>query len=220
VKSGFELYLALLVALLLACCQDASHAGTTDRPWSCAGCHVPEFKSTARPPHENVRPEACGVCHAQSSWHGVRIDHPWWALTGAHARAAADQSLAGKEQRVKCFWCHRGEPAVFGGTPTTCIGCHAEDRVGVQFPEHDTFSTSCETCHSSEAWKPARRPLVAPRLPAAAPSAAIVKSAKSTKAPVAAPRSSPSHVTSTPKPPATPPATPPPDIVSHASRRH
>jgi hypothetical protein len=212
VKSGFELSAALLAALLLACCQDTPPARPTDRPWSCAGCHVPEYKSTTRPPHENARPETCGVCHAQSSWHGVRIDHPWWALTGAHARAAADQSLAGKENRVKCFWCHRSEPAVFGGTPTTCIGCHAEDRIGVQFPEHDTFSTSCETCHSSEAWKPARHPVAAPPAPPA-PSASTAKSAHG---PVVAPQPSAGHVTSTPKPP----KTPPPDIVSHASRRH
>lgn len=210
-KKGFELCAALLLASLLACSKGTPHARPSDHPFSCSSCHGPEFQSTSRPPHPHVRPETCGVCHSQSSWHGVRIEHPWWPLTGAHARAAADQSLAGTEQHVKCFWCHRGEPAVFGGTPTTCIGCHADDRVGVRFPEHDTFSASCETCHGTEAWKPARHPAVeTPEVPSASASAA-----KSAQAPVAAPHPSAVRVTPTPKP-----RVPTPDIVSHASRHH
>jgi hypothetical protein len=212
VKSGFEHWLALLGALLLVCCQDAPDAQAGNRPWRCAACHQPEFKSTTRPPHERARPEACGVCHVQSSWHGVRIEHPWWALTGAHARAAADQGVAGVEQRVKCFWCHRGEPPVFGGTPSACIGCHAEDRSGVPFPEHDTFSADCETCHSSEAWKPARHPLVA----AAQPPALSASTVTPTKPPVPSSHPSAGHAT----PAAKPRVTSPPDIVSHASRHH
>ena len=234
-KSSSELLAALTAALLVACHQDAPSAvhrsDGHDSPFRCVACHEPEFKSTTRPPHAGARPEACGVCHTQSSWGHARIEHPWWQLTGAHARAAADRNVAGTENHVKCFWCHRDEPAQFAGTSKECIGCHAEDFQAVTFPGHDTFGSACETCHSTEAWKPATHPVVG--LPPALSSAPPPPSSKPN--PPAAPTS---HRPPTPTPTATqtptstPTATPvprptrvpvpvnKPDVTSGASRRH
>jgi len=221
-KSSFRLLSALLVALLWACNQSApgdSHADVS--PFHCAGCHTPEFNSTARPPHAGARPETCGVCHSQGSWGHARIEHPWWALTGAHARAAQDKTLAGVEKRVKCFWCHRGEPAQFAGTPRDCVGCHADDRQGVKFPGHDGFSTSCQNCHSTEAWKPAEHPVAVPLPPTPSPSS-IAPPPKTKRTPRAVPiptRTPVAMPTTPPTTPPTPPRTAPtPDITSHASR--
>jgi hypothetical protein len=220
VKSNFELALALTATLLVACHHDAPGAvhGSDghDSPLRCVACHAPEFKSTTRPPHSGARPETCGVCHTQSSWGHARIEHPWWQLTGAHTRAAADQGLAGTENRVKCFWCHRGEPAQFAGTSKECIGCHAEDRQGVQFPEHDTFADTCETCHSTEAWKPATHPIVTLTPVSAAPSP---PSSKAKPVAITAPNQSPVRA-STPVLRRTPIPVKTPDITSAASRRH
>ena len=215
-KSSSELLLALAAALLVACrhaAPDAVHLGESrESPFRCVACHEPEFKSTTRPPHVAARPESCGVCHTQSSWGPARIEHPWWQLTGAHARAAADQGLAGTENRVKCFWCHRGEPAQFAGTSKECIGCHAEDLQGVKFPGHDSFGSACESCHSTEAWKPATHPVVPlPPVGASAPSATA--SGKPAVAPAAATARPPSPVPHRPIPVK-------PDITSGASRRH
>jgi hypothetical protein len=220
VKNSFEPLLALTAALLVACCHgapDAVHrSDSRDSPLRCAACHEPEFMGTTRPPHAGARPETCGVCHTQSSWGGARIEHPWWQLTGAHTRAAADRELAGAENRVKCFWCHRGEPAQFAGTSKECIGCHAEDRQGVKFPGHDTFASTCESCHSTEAWKPATHPVVTftPVSAAPPPPSATAKPPR-----VPAPHVSPAQVpTQVPRPP--PVSVKVPDITSAASRRH
>ena len=216
-KSSFELFLALTVAALLAACrhdvpQAVHRSDGREAPLRCVACHEPEFKSTTRPPHVGARPESCGVCHTQSAWGHARIEHPWWQLTGAHARAAEDGALAGADQRVKCFWCHRGEPAQFAGTSKECIGCHAEDLQGVKFPGHDSFATTCESCHSTEAWKPATHPVAVP-VPAT-----------SASAPLASASSKPALTHAPPVPKALPRPTPvtgrTPDIISHASRHH
>jgi hypothetical protein len=152
VKSASEVAFCcfLAMAALSACGKGEDHAKSDD-PARCASCHTPEYGATKNPPHAGVRPTACGVCHVQTSWHGARIEHAWWPLTGAHARAAEDRALAGEEKRVKCFWCHRGDPPVFKGTPKECVACHDEDRRGVR--DHEE-RTACAECHSTEAWKP------------------------------------------------------------------
>lgn len=219
-KSSFRLRWALLSAWLCACNQSApgdSHAESS--PFRCAACHTPEFNSTARPPHAGARPETCGVCHSQASWGRARIEHPWWALTGAHARAAEDKALAGVEKRVKCFWCHRGEPAQFSGTAKDCIGCHADDRQGVKFPGHDSFSTSCQNCHSTDAWKPAAQPVAVPPPPTPS-SNSLVPAPKTKRTPHAAPAPTGKPIVIPTSPPAPPRPIPAPDITSHASRRH
>jgi hypothetical protein len=220
VKNSFELVLALTAALLVACRQDAAGAvhksDSRDSPLRCVACHAPEFKSTTRPPHSGARPETCGVCHTQSSWGHARIEHPWWQLTGAHSRAAADQGLAGTEKRVKCFWCHRGEPAEFAGTSKECISCHAEDRQGVKFPEHDSFADTCETCHTTEAWKPATHPAVT-----LTPISSSPPPSTSSAKPAATPTShQPAVRAPTPVLRPTPVPVKKPDITSAASRRH
>ena len=147
-----------LLLLSVAACKNDVHAERDD-PTRCQTCHMPEFETTKHPPHVDARPTTCGVCHTQKEWHRWRVEHPWWELTGAHARAAADEKLAGKENQVKCFWCHRGDPATWKDTKKECIACHEEDRSLSHFPDHETFQDTCQDCHSTDAWKPAKRPV-------------------------------------------------------------
>jgi hypothetical protein len=229
VKRSSKLLVTLLAATLVACSKPAPDAAHVDRdPLRCSLCHTPEFSSTDDPPHAGARPATCGVCHTQSSWGHVRIEHPWWALTGAHARAAEDRTLAGTEHHVKCFWCHRGEPAIFAGTKKECIACHEDDRRGVTFPEHDSFAQNCELCHSTEAWKPASRPpsqaaIAQPESPARlSPPAPQPREVPPSPAVRATPPP-PTHAPSLPAAPTTrpkPAPLPAPDVVSHATRRH
>lgn len=228
-KSVFEVALGLACAAgaLSGACGSPSPStsaqdSATPAPLRCAECHEPEFTTTVRPPHAGARPATCGVCHTQSSWHGTRIDHPFWVLTGAHARAAEDRQLAGDESQVKCFWCHRGDPATWVHLRTDCIACHEEDRRDVTKPDHTSFPETCESCHSTEAWKPATKKET-PLAPSAAPAetapppthgAQEAASARSAAAPPAhAPSPSPAPV----KPP--PAVAPRPDVTTKASRR-
>lgn len=159
-KSASELLVVVLVACLAGCRREPAPTSSAARedPMRCATCHMPEFDEVKSPPHAGVRPTTCGVCHRQRYWGSDSIDHPWWPLTGAHLRAAEDPATVDGE--VKCSWCHRGAPSTFKDTKKECIACHAEDRAKSHFPNHETFATTCEDCHSTEKWKDAKRPVV------------------------------------------------------------
>lgn len=159
-KSSSRILLVALATAAVFGCRKPAHDGRED-PTRCATCHASEFAATKTPPHANARPETCGVCHTQTAWRGFRVDHPWYALTGAHARAANDPALAGTENQVKCFWCHRGDPTTWASTKTDCIACHESDRARSEVPGHDTFATTCQDCHSTESWKGATMPAIA-----------------------------------------------------------
>jgi hypothetical protein len=108
----------------------------------CASCHFAQYQSVTEPQHPGVRPTTCGVCHLQTSWHPYRLNHAW-PLAGAHEKAA-------------CFACHRGEPRQFAGTAKECLACHGSDQAeaNLRVTHHAQFSTTCQTCHSTVAWKP------------------------------------------------------------------
>ena len=131
---------AFFVAIVLAACGgggDASPAASTD----CAACHMSDFRSATHPMHAGQKPTKCAVCHTNYDWHPSRVDHPFFSLGGAHAKAS-------------CFDCHTGNPARFGGTPKECVGCHRADYDESRFPGHSSFPLTCQQCHSVSAWKP------------------------------------------------------------------
>lgn len=233
-KSSSERLLVFVLVALAAACREPPRAapahgdagardgGPEGDPQRCAGCHMPEFRTTHHPPHPDARPTTCGVCHTQASWHRWRVDHPTWELTGAHLRAAQDESVAGVEKHVKCFWCHRGDPPVFEGTKKECVACHEEDREEVRLPGHTEFGTACETCHSTDKWKPAKRPPRTTEHDAGAPhDAGASVDAGTHTVPTPKPTAAPKPTATAPKPTATTPPRPPaPDVTSRASRRH
>jgi hypothetical protein len=239
VKSASELsvlafVLALAAAILAGCKSDpraephgeagqTGQTGRMDDAVRCATCHLAEFDrvDSKSAPHPGVRPTACGACHLETSWKPWRVDHPWWQLTGAHLRTAEDKAAAGKENQVKCFWCHRGDPATWKTTPKECIACHEPDRKKSKFPGHDTFADTCEDCHSTDKWKPTTKVIERPKPPpepepldAGAPAAgaqdAGAKPVKKPPPPKVPPR----------PPPSTPPKRNPllpPDVITRPS---
>lgn len=233
-KNASSLLRVLALAALAACTKappDGAHGDPQKDPTRCATCHLPEYRATTHPPHPDARPTTCGVCHLQTSWGHWRVDHPWWELTGAHARAAADKALAGKENQVKCFWCHRGDPATWKDTKKECISCHEDDRETSTFPDHETFSTQCETCHTTETWKGGKKPprVVQDAGPPPEADAGADAGAKPVKPrPIPTPTTRPTTppvptpTTRPTTPPVVTPTTPtglPPDVVVHPSRR-
>lgn len=146
--SGNQLRLrfALLCAL---CCSlsgcSANESATAEPPsLRCASCHLQEYQATSHPPHPGVRPTTCGVCHGEAGWHPARsaLVHSF-PLQGGHAKAA-------------CFACHRGPTPTFEGTTNQCSVCHQTEHTSAnaKVEHHASFSSQCETCHGTTAWKP------------------------------------------------------------------
>ncbi len=205
---SLTLVVSIGIAGLTGACSspDATLAKPEADPQACASCHMDEFSRVRNPVHVGAKPTTCCVCHTQDDWHPSVLNHSW-PLTGAHAKADA------------CFECHKGEPAVFRGTPKLCFGCHAADYQ--RGPGHvaNHFPTTCEGCHSSNAWKPI---LVSAKLPPKTPPAQT--SSESSAEPNAAKKSpkpskpSPHPSASIAAPPAS--ALKPPDATTGASSRH
>lgn len=66
--------------------------------------------------------------------------------------------LDGAHRFVECEACHVN--AVFEGSPTDCVGCHAQGsriRATWQPPTHLTVNERCESCHRPQAWVPVAR---------------------------------------------------------------
>ena len=187
------LALALAAASLGACDSegtfDISPAPSTGRAGRCATCHMAEFRSAGG--HVGKRPTTCSVCHSDAAWQPPRKDHTW-ALTGAH-------------DEIRCFDCHRGQPTVFRGTSTTCIGCHRDAYNDA--PRHRTrhYATTCDDCHSTHNWRHARLPTPTPTATAPVPTTPPTATAPLPTTPP------------TVEPPPVPTHTPPPDVTSHAS---
>ena len=213
--------IALLLAALLACaCDtgalDVSPAPTTGSAGECATCHLSEFQSA--PHHEGEKPTTCATCHSQDGWHPTRLQHAW-PLTGAHTKAS-------------CFYCHKGQPPLFLGTPRECYGCHRADYE--KAPRHvaEHFPTTCERCHNTTAWKshPSRNvevtqppPIATTPAPEPRPTSKPQAVPRPTEKPRPAPRPRPAP-TPTPAPVPVPTPTPAPtptrtpDVNSGASR--
>lgn len=180
----------------------------------CFSCHQPDYRQ-AHPTHVNVKPATCAVCHTQESWHPTVLKHDAFPLTGKHAK-------------VKCLDCHNATPAVFAGTSNACLSCHAKDlaRENAKDTWHAHFATTCENCHQTTGWKPAKSEpgfeLHAADTPTVQPTA---KANTTTKAAATAKPAAPKpKVPAAPQPvpiPKTAPTPPPspPDPLTGASTR-
>jgi hypothetical protein len=108
------------------------YAGT---PRTCVGCHTTD-RDRAVPPHGGF-PNACDDCHGTATWRPANFNHDrFFRLEGAHVA-------------VDCARCHIND--VFDGTPTTCIGCHRDEKNRAQ-PNHAGFPDDCTRCHSQNRW--------------------------------------------------------------------
>lgn len=123
-----------------ACTSGQDHSRIVVRQGECLVCHQGDLERVTSPPHDSF-PSTCGTCHGQDAWSPAAFTHAW-PLTGAH-------------ETIACASCHLGDPPVYQGTPTLCVGCHQDDYDSSPFPGHADFSTTCENCHTTTAWKPA-----------------------------------------------------------------
>jgi len=98
---------------------------------ACVSCHQKDD------PHQGSLGPDCASCHSPDGWKPSTFDHDRsnFKLDGAHVRVACEQ-------------CHMN--GVFLGTPQDCFSCHKQND-----PHAGQFGTTCEKCHSTDAWKPA-----------------------------------------------------------------
>ncbi len=214
-RTTVALGLSLSIAGALAACQVAP-ASNEKLPKSarCATCHLAEYEGVTHPMHPGKKPKTCGVCHKETSWSPAIKKHAW-ELTGKHAKA-------------DCFACHDGKPPVYEGTPDQCVDCHRDDFVHVKFPEHAKFSTKCDECHTTSAWKPTKEDAPAhptPKKPEPKPDPTPVptETPKPTPTATVKPKPTPTVLVPQPKPQPQPQPKPwpdPPDTSSGASPRH
>jgi len=119
----------------LACLQCHVQAATISAlqatSQDCLTCHL---KDDA---HKGSLGPDCKACHTPTGWKPSTFDHNRsdFKLTGAHAPVA-------------CDLCHVN--GVFKGTPKDCFSCHKQID-----PHLGQFGTVCESCHTTQAWKPA-----------------------------------------------------------------
>ena len=118
------------------------HLGTTIGAGpDCFDCHQQNYNEaenhlTGGFPHD------CTQCHSTTNWGEANFDHNAtnFPLTGAHIATG-------------CLSCHTNG---YAGTDSDCAACHTENYNLAADPNHLAagIETSCESCHSTSAWKP------------------------------------------------------------------
>ena len=139
--SSFPLTGAHLAVPCLQCHTNGRYAGT---PNQCIDCHRDDFNATVDPSHAaGGFSTACVPCHSTTAWRPATFDHniSSFPLTGAHVT-------------VPCVQCHTD--GRYAGTPAQCSGCHQQEYNQSTNPAHAAagFPQTCETCHSTTAWRP------------------------------------------------------------------
>jgi hypothetical protein len=146
-KTGFPLRGVHALVECARCHVGAGEASQAPVSRDCFPCHTAEYTSTQSPSHAaagfSIR---CEECHdpTQARWGGAGFNH---ALTGF--------PLTGAHRLTACVRCHAS--GSYAGTPRNCFACHQGDYAATTNPNHATlgYSTQCEACHSTVAWRPA-----------------------------------------------------------------
>ena len=143
-------------------CVKCHEMGSEISGAKCLDCHteIKKAASSGHGFHAAVSSQRCVQCHKEHL--GLNAETVVISRNGFdHERTGF--SLTGKHRNARCEDCHRAEfvkdkdvlklmteqgRASVLGLSTQCSSCH-EDR------HRGTLGTECQTCHSTEAWKPA-----------------------------------------------------------------
>ncbi len=126
------------------CSQCHTNGNYTGLTTDCFQCHEKNYNSTTNPDHRLANTTtSCANCHTTlPGWKPAKYDHSSiWPMTGAHVNAGCDQ-------------CHNGSYTRY--TARLCNDCHQADFNNTTDPPHAAaqFSTDCQSCHNTSAWKP------------------------------------------------------------------
>jgi hypothetical protein len=114
-------------------------------PLDCAGCHLKDYQSAARPNHiKEHYPTSCESCHSviANGWASSGVNHQFFPLEQGHSNLA-------------CTQCHKQD--TYTGLNPDCIQCHQQDYLTATNPKHQSFPEKCTECHTlASGWRPAR----------------------------------------------------------------
>jgi hypothetical protein len=128
-------------------CSDCHTSGYSGTSTICSDCHIADFNNSSNPNHSNLSlSKNCEDCHSTNpDWEpaSFSVHNDFYVLQGAHSSISSD-----------CATCHNGN---YNNTPDQCYDCHQTDYNSTTDPAHQSsgFGTSCEDCHSQNAWEPA-----------------------------------------------------------------
>jgi hypothetical protein len=127
-------------------------------PFTCDDCHHGDITSFA--------PDLCQTCHSQID---ISFTQAHIVAFGTNCLACHDGvdrygknfnhnnfsfKLTGKHTTVICTDCHTNSPrnvVDLQSLPQNCYTCHQKVE-----PHQGKFGTDCASCHSTDAWKPAK----------------------------------------------------------------
>ncbi|MFA5951063.1 MAG: cytochrome C [Hyphomicrobium sp.] len=118
----------------------------------CASCHKPvqadrTQKTGFHGRNSAARTQDCRICHSD---HKGRDADIMLLDRETFQHDLTDFLLKGPHAAVPCASCHASGKAMRDAT-SACIGCHKKDE-----PHQGRLGTTCEGCHSAEAWLPAK----------------------------------------------------------------
>ncbi|MFA7419286.1 MAG: hypothetical protein WCZ90_06320, partial [Melioribacteraceae bacterium] len=127
------------------CHSQGSYKGLSQE---CSSCHQKNYDAVQSPNHTKLNfSKDCKICHSVNvgSWKPATYSNHdlIYPLLGAH-----------NSIRNECSKCHS---TGYNSTARQCVRCHQSNYDATVNPNHKSaqFSTQCETCHTSTAWKPA-----------------------------------------------------------------
>ncbi|MGZ4815677.1 MAG: hypothetical protein ACXVZV_09725 [Terriglobales bacterium] len=127
------------------CAQCHVNGNYTTLPTDCGSCHMKDYNATTNPNHKaSGFPTDCSICHTTKGWQFASFDH---ARTGF--------PLTGFHTTLQCAACHVN--GNYNITVSTCVSCHQSNYNNTKNPNHLSvgFPTTCEVCHTTNAWTPA-----------------------------------------------------------------
>ena len=133
----------------------ASHVQRQDgKPFECVDCHPNGYQTFT-----------CDACHRQidAAFMDQHISQYGTDCMGCHDgietvgksfdHAKTQFPLVGRHLGLLCVSCHQNDRTLadMRSTPTACQNCHAKDD-----PHGGRFGTDCGSCHTPNAWTPAK----------------------------------------------------------------
>ncbi len=145
-SGGFDL-IGTHAGLSCTACHDPNNGvpiWQTNDEGLCIACHQSDYD--AQHAGTGLPTSGCTDCHT--------VDGPWSNASFDHATASGGFALAGRHDAIACTKCHDptgGAPLFQAQGDGDCFACH-EDRWTVAHGQGGGTPTTCEDCHTRNAW--------------------------------------------------------------------
>jgi hypothetical protein len=137
-RTRFPLYGVHAVTPCESCHLQAPAGQYRGAPAQCELCHQKDLARATSPDHAaSGWTTRCERCHTPTAWAGAAIRHDFFPLTGGHAG-------------LQCTRCHTS--GAYGPIPSDCYSCHRANYESAANHVAQSYSTTCQTCHTTAGW--------------------------------------------------------------------